>query len=279
MADCLSPGLDELEGQVRSIGGGTHVPNHLHRHTADIPQAIGYGNYLMITGRVSEADPPQLGIKGIVLVEHKALEVTLGGISGIDFRSIGVDIGGPGIGISLLPANRPVHFELDHHPTPVKSMRSILKQGIVIGPEYHIEKEIAVGHIVHITDGEFLGQCAGLGRLARTLDGSHRGKVHRSQLGQGLYAEQAAALTAAAGSELGAGQGEGYVPGIDPLEDFVLLACIGDFHIIFPLEVVLTVLVDEYGDAVSDGALNVKALFLVHIKIPVPVGADVGIAL
>ena len=158
-------------------------------------------------------------------------------------------------------------------------MGSILKKGIVIVPELQVKKEIAVGHVVHIADGEFPGQGAGLGRLARPLDGSHRSEVHRPQLGLGLDTEQAAALAAAAGSELGAGQGEGDVPGIDPLEDLVLFAHVGDFHVVFPLEVVFAVLVDEYGDALSNSALDVKALFLVYIDVPVPGGTDVSITL
>ena len=114
MAGRLSPGLDELEGQVRYRGIGSGVAYVTHRvcHRSGITQYIGHGNYLIIAGRVSQADPPQLGAKGVILVLQKALEVSLGGIGGISFRFFRVDIGGPRVGIRLLPANGSVYYQL-----------------------------------------------------------------------------------------------------------------------------------------------------------------------
>ena len=83
-------------------------------------------------------------------------------------------------------------------------------------------------------------------------------------------------MSAAAGGEFGAGQGQGDITSLDALEDLIFLALVIDLHVVFPLEIVLTVLLDQDGDPIPNGALDIEALFLIDFDIPPPIGAEIG---
>ena len=142
-----------------------------------------------------------------------------------------------------------------------------------------VQEKIAAFEIVSITDHEGFAQRVGLGRFPGALNGCHRCKAEGPELGDRLESEQATALAAAPGGELGPWQGKGNVAGINALEYGVLFAAVGDLHVVFPLEIVLAILMYQYGHTVSDSPFDIEPLGLVHIEFPILVGPEIGEAL
>ena len=106
-------------------------------------------------------------------------------------------------------------------------------------PKPGVDKEISVFDPIHITDilGTGLPAALPFGLFFfRFFDGSNGGHIHRPQLGNGLDAEQPL-IFPGKGHILCGRQGKGDIPGLDFLNNIILVAFIGDADIVFPVKI------------------------------------------